>query len=131
MLVWASTQLSGLLDEPARRAVVEELLRRQQPDGGWTLDSLGEWKKHEEAPPSVGSNAYATAFAAFVLEAAGGERTSPKIARALDWLREHQDRESGAWVAESMNKRYETGSMPLNFMRDAATGFAVLALLGR
>jgi hypothetical protein len=28
-----------------------------------------------------------------------------------------------------MNKKYEAGSMPLLFMRDAATAFAALALL--
>jgi hypothetical protein len=30
----------------------------------------------------------------------------------------------------SFNKQYEAGSMQIEFMRDAATGFAVLALLG-
>jgi hypothetical protein len=30
-----------------------------------------------------------------------------------------------------MNKRREPGSMPEGFMRDAATAFAVLALIGQ
>ena len=49
--------------------------------------------------------------------------------RALAWLEAHQDHQSGYWAAESMNKRHEAGTMPALFMRDAATGFATLALL--
>jgi hypothetical protein len=42
----------------------------------------------------------------------------------------HQDRESGYWAADSMNKQYEADSMPSRFMQDAATAFAALGLLG-
>ncbi len=64
-----------------------------------------------------------------MLQTAGVPRAHPQLVRALDWLRSHQDRESGYWAAESMNKQYEPGSMPVRFMRDAATSFAALALL--
>jgi len=37
---------------------------------------------------------------------------------------------SGAWSAVSMNKEFPAGSQQAKFMSDAATGFAVLALLG-
>jgi hypothetical protein len=51
------------------------------------------------------------------------------MSRALAWLKSHQDQESGAWHADSMNKRYPADSMQVLFMQDAATAFASLALL--
>jgi len=129
ILLWASLQLSGLLPEPDRNAVVNEVWRKQQADGGWTLESLGPWRKHPEAPPATGSNSYATGLAAFTLEQAGVRRSDARMSRALAWLEAHQDPQSGYWAAESMNKPHDAGSMPAQFMRDAATGFASLALL--
>jgi squalene-hopene/tetraprenyl-beta-curcumene cyclase len=131
MLLWASTTMPELLSKSEKYALVDEILRRQQPDGAWTIESLGGFRKHEEAPAVSGGNAYATALAAFVLERAGARRKDAHVAQALQWLRAHQDRKSGYWDAVSMNKRYEEGSMQQGFMRDAATSFAVLALSGR
>jgi squalene-hopene/tetraprenyl-beta-curcumene cyclase len=131
MLLWASTTMPDLLNKSEKRALVDEVLKRQQPDGAWTIESLGRFKKHEEAPAASGGNAYATALTAFILERAGARRKDAHVTQALQWLREHQDRKSGYWDAASMNKRYEEGSMQQGFMRDAATSFAVLALLGR
>ena len=127
-LVWASSKLEGLLADADRKAIVNELAGKQQADGGWTLDSLGPWSKHADAPPTTGSNAYATALAAFVLERAGFSAPNAILERALQWLRTHQE-ESGYWEAQSMNTRYEPGSMPSQFMRDVATGYAALALI--
>lgn len=59
---------------------------------------------------------------------AKADRKNAGLDKALAWLRAHQNRESGFWDASSMNKQYED-PMPLRFMRDAATGYAVLALL--
>ena len=70
----------------------------------------------------------ATALAAFVLKESGVPAANLKLMRALNWLRSHQDK-GGYWAAESMNRKYDAGSMPALFMRDAATAFAVLALL--
>ena len=55
--------------------------------------------------------------------------SDPRLAHALLWLTSHQNRESGAWPALSMNKQYPAGSMPSFFMQDAATAFASLALI--
>lgn len=123
-LLWASTKSRELIAAPARRALIDEALQKQQPDGGWTIESLGPWAAHPDAPASSGSNAYATAFTAYVLQQAGA--ASP---RALDWLKAHQDPQTGAWPAVSMNKHYPAGSMEEKFLQDAATAFASLALI--
>ena len=112
-----------------KREWIEEAFSKQAGDGGWTAASIGPWKARAEAPPSAGSDSYATAFVAFALLEAGVKPGDARMARALGWLRSHQDAKAGYWDAVSMNKRYEPGSMPDLFMRDAATGFAAAALL--
>jgi squalene-hopene/tetraprenyl-beta-curcumene cyclase len=129
MLLWASSKLPDALPRADKQAVVDDIFAKQQADGGWTIASLGPWKERTGAPPSSGSNSYATGLAAFALEQAGIGRTDEKLAHALVWLRSHQDREGGFWAADSMNKQYEPESMPRLFMRDAATAFASMALL--
>jgi squalene-hopene/tetraprenyl-beta-curcumene cyclase len=128
-LVWAATRLPSALPKQTRKAIVAEALSKQQGDGGWTLESLGRWKPHPQAPDSSGSNAYATAFTAFVLREAGVSHSHPPLAKALAWLRLNQSRKLGHWSASSMNKHYPDGSMQARFMQDAATAFATLALL--
>jgi squalene-hopene/tetraprenyl-beta-curcumene cyclase len=128
MILWAATRLPEVMDDAARRELIAEILSRQRPDGGWDSVSLGPWRAHPQAPSSAGTDAYATALVAFVLERAGVKRANPSLARALDWLRSHQEKD-GSWAAVSMNKRYPENSQQFYFMRDAATGFAVLALL--
>ncbi len=127
-LVWASSKLPAALPEPDRSATIREVLDKQQADGGWTVESLGPWGPHPEAPPAGGSNSYATAVVTFMLQRSGVPGSHPGLVKARAWLRSHQDPEGGYWAAESMNRRYEE-PMPLRFMRDAATAFASLALL--
>ncbi len=129
ILLWASSRLHDLLPETGRQAILEEVWRKQEVDGGWTLQSLGAWKKRADAPPAEGSNGYATGLAAFTLQRAGVPGSDTRLARSLAWLKTHQDPESGFWSAESMNHRHEAGSMPALFMRDAATSYATLALV--
>jgi hypothetical protein len=124
--------MPSVLSAEAKRAIVDEVLKKQQRDGGWSLDALGPWSEHPSAPASLdraGSNSYATAFTAYVLREAraGGARTDA----ALAWLRSHQDRTTGAWPAASMNKTYPPGSMEEKFLQDAATGFAAAVLSER
>jgi squalene-hopene/tetraprenyl-beta-curcumene cyclase len=131
MLLWATAGFPEALPAAARRAIVDEVWKKQQADGSWTTDALGPFQAHAKAPRAEGSNAYATAFAAYVMQQAAGDPANPKLARALDWLRAHQNLECGCWQAVSMNEQYESGSMPTKFMADAATSFAVLALLAQ
>ncbi len=130
-ILWAATKVPDLIPAAARQATIDEVLAKQQPDGGWTLESLGPWDEHAAAPPSVtpgASHAYATAFTTYVLKQATGGAMRSRIGRATDWLKAHQDRQTGAWPAVSMNKTYPAGSMEEKFLQDAATAFAVLAL---
>jgi squalene-hopene/tetraprenyl-beta-curcumene cyclase len=132
MTLWASTKLPEVMTPAARQATIDELLRKQRPDGGWSLETLGPWASHPTAPKSLDvkrSDSYATAFTAYVLKVAGGKGASKQTDRALDWLRTHQDHETGAWPAVSLNKVYPAGSMEESFLQDAATAFAVLALI--
>lgn len=86
-VLWASSKLPAALPQSMRRPLIDEILRKQQADGGWTLESLGSWRPHSKAPRSTGSsNSYATGFVAFVLEQAGLARSHPDLIRALDWL---------------------------------------------
>jgi squalene-hopene/tetraprenyl-beta-curcumene cyclase len=127
--LWASTTALPLLNARARGALVAEAFARQQPDGGWTTESLGPWMAHPDAPPAAGSHAYATAYTTFVLQRAGVPPSHPGLAKALDWLRSRQDPSTGAWPAVSMNKRYPDGSMQSLFMQDAATALAAATLV--
>jgi len=129
-LLWASSKLRGLLTSADKHAILDELWRKQEPDGGWTVQSFGEWKKREAAAPAVGSNAYITALAAFTTQQAGVPPSQPELAKALAWLRMHQDSQSGSWAADSMNHEHSAyGPIPEKFMTDAATGYATAALL--
>jgi hypothetical protein len=119
----------SLVPDSLRKSIAADALNKQQPDGGWTIESLGPWMTHADAPPSSGSNAYATAFTTFALLRGGVAVSDPKLTTALNWLQSHQDPATGAWAAVSMNKRYPEGSMESRFMQDAATAFASLALL--
>jgi hypothetical protein len=128
LLLWASSELPGLLPDAVRKSLIAEVQGKQNPSGGWTLESLGPWEKHTHAPPAEGSNNYATGLAAFVLQKAGIKRTDPGMSKALNWLRSQQDAQTGSWAADSMNKNHDD-PMTSRFMQDAATAFAVLALV--
>jgi squalene-hopene/tetraprenyl-beta-curcumene cyclase len=130
-MLWATTKLPQVMSAAARQATIDEILQKQQPDGGWTLESLGPWDEHPAAPvsPAAGaSNSYATAFTTYVLKQAAGNSVRSRVGRALDWLRLHQDGQTGAWPTVSMNKKYPAGSMEEKFLTDAATAFAAAAL---
>src|SRR5688500_5372072 len=122
-LLWASSKLESSLPPAARTALVAEVLSKQAPDGGWTIDSLGPWMAHADAPPRTGSSNYATAFTTYVLQRARVPASTLALVRARTWLTGRQDT-TGAWPDQSMNKRRPAGSMEALFMQDAATAFA-------
>jgi squalene-hopene/tetraprenyl-beta-curcumene cyclase len=118
----------GILAPEKQRAIVDDLLRVQQDDGGWSMASLGSWKRVDNTPLDARSDGYATGLVAYVLQAAGDPRAKAQVARALAWLVTHQDPATGVWFATSLNKQRDPASDAGRFMNDAATAYAVLAL---
>src|SRR5262249_14223601 len=56
-MLWASAKLPAAMAEASRHSTIEELLKKQQPDGGWTIESLGPWTEHPDAPASPAAGA--------------------------------------------------------------------------
>jgi squalene-hopene/tetraprenyl-beta-curcumene cyclase len=131
MLVWASAKIPGLLSSAQQKAIAEEALAKQHADGGFSLSSfVGGWKRHDGTPLEIASDGYATGLVAYALEQMGMPRDQPQLQRALNWLRQNQDKTEGRWLAYSLNKQRDLSSDVGKFMSDAATAYAVLALQG-
>jgi hypothetical protein len=131
LLLWASTKLPGLMTEPERAALKAEILRRQQPDGGWSLTTLGTWKRHDSSPFDSRSDGFATGLTVLALDESGVGKNSPEVARGVQWLLANQSKTDGLWPAYSLNLHRDPASDAGLFMSDAATAFAVMALDSR
>lgn len=130
-LLWAAAKLPGLIEAERQRAIISELLSKQQSDGGWSLSSLiGEWKREDGTPQETKSDGYATGLVIFALQEAGLTPDNARVKRGVAWLTGNQDTTEGSWLAYSLNKNEEHHMSPATalFMSDAATGYAVLAL---
>lgn len=124
-LLWASVKVDGLMTEANRRATVRELLALQRSDGGWSLPSLGDFKRWDGTPndKNAPSDGYATGLAVFVMRQAGIPATDERIKRGVAWLKANQ-RESGRWFTRSLNRD------DYHYISNAGTGFAATALHG-
>ena len=152
--VWgllASTFLGGVLSDAERNELIDQLERRRNDDGGWSVDGLGIWRWNRTTPPfeSPGtrdralvakSDGYATGLIVYALRRAGLPVEHPAVNSGLRWLKANQqpvevgDRSWPAWRAHSLNYDREHGGAKGEpwrrlFMSDAATGFASLALI--
>ncbi len=123
----ASSDLQGLLTEPERTKLTEEVLALQRDDGGWSLASLGEFRRSDGTPEDTNSDGLATGFVLDALRSSGLPRTHAGVAKGLEWLRRNQQKDGG-WAAVSLNKKRDPKSHVGRFMSDAATAYAVLAL---
>jgi squalene-hopene/tetraprenyl-beta-curcumene cyclase len=128
MLLWASGGIADLLSAEERQAVVDTLCSRQRADGGWSVASLGQYKRGDNTPLDTVSDGYATGLVAYALQRAGVGATDAHVSRAIGWLVEHQDHTTGTWTASSLNKQRDPTTDIGKFMSDAATAYAVLAL---
>jgi squalene-hopene/tetraprenyl-beta-curcumene cyclase len=123
MLLWASTKVDGLMSPEARDAAVRKLLAAQKEDGGWTLNSMGDYTRHDgtvnaqDAP----SDGYATGLTVYVLRLAGIPAERAELARGVAWLKSHQ-RESGRWFTRSPSTDNH------HFLTHTGTAYAVMAL---
>lgn len=131
LLLWAARKLPGLIDLDRQKAIIRELLEKQQADGGWSLSSLaGDWKRSDGTPQETKSDGYATGLITFALQQAGVSPKGAALKRGIAWLITNQDKTEGCWPAYSLNKDQEHHISPETalFMNDAATSYAVLSL---
>ena len=131
LLLWAAAKLQGLLEPDREKAIIAELLEKQQADGGWSLSSLSvNWKRADGTSQETKSDGYATGLITFVLQQAGFPRESAELKLGLAWLTSNQDKTEGSWAAYSLNKNNGHHISPETalFMTDAATSYAVLSL---
>jgi subtilisin family serine protease len=130
ILLWASAKLPGVLDGAQQKAIIDDVLSKQQADGGWCVSSLMErWKRADGTPEVKDSDGYATGLIVLALEQTGVSDGDVRLKRAVSWLVHNQSRWDGHWTAYSVNKRhYNPFYGGARFMDDAATAYAVLAL---
>ncbi len=130
MLLAASTKLPDLLTPAQQKVVIADVFSKQQPDGGFSLSSfVGDWKRHDKTPLDTRSDGYATGVVVMALRRAGVAVEQPQLKKAVAWLRTNQSKPDGRWYAYSLNKERDLASDVGKFMSDAATAYAVLALL--
>jgi squalene-hopene/tetraprenyl-beta-curcumene cyclase len=146
----ASTRVKGVVTDAQRSALIDELVRTQRNDGGWSLETMGPWRWSKTVPPvkSPGdldaalltqSDGYATGLVVYTLKQAGVASSDAAIRQGVRWLEANQ-RASGVpdvpgrgWLAHSLNYDREHGGEKGEpwrrlFMSDTATAFAILAL---
>ncbi len=141
-LLWTSTKWPGLLSPEQQKAIIREALGKQQSDGGWRLASIvwrwngwhvrsivNLWLREDGTPLDGKSDGVATGLITLVLQQAGVPGDNAQLQRGRAWLLTHQNSTDGSWPATSVNKRHHISSDTGRFMSDAATAYAVLALL--
>ena len=127
MGLWATGWLPNALTAAQRQSVIDAVFAKQRDDGGWSSSTLASWTRADGTPQDSASDGYATGLVVLALERAGV--SDPRVRRGLDWLSHHQDATTGAWFASSLNKKRDPSTDIGKFMSDAATAYAVLALL--
>jgi len=128
MVLWASSKLPALLTVDQQRAIIDAANAKQQNDGGWTMATLGSWKRVDSTALDTASDGYATGLITLALQQAGVPPTDAHVGKGLAWLAGHQDASTGMWSATSLNKQRDPASDAGKFMSDAATAYAALAL---
>ena len=131
VVLWASSKLSGLLTPEEQAALAKHVFALQQADGGWSMTSLGSWKRHDATPLETRGDGLATGLAVLAMEQAGLAANDPRLENGLAWLEKNQDPTEGFWPAWSLNKQRDPKSDIGRFMTDAATAYATLALQNR
>jgi len=113
-LLWAATELPGLLDDARKQQLVQMIERHQRADGGWSIRNFAlpeEWGKGNRAEklraelefPDPPSDGHMTGLAIIVLRKAGVPAGDPRIQKGVSWLKTNQ-RSSGRWWTRSLNR---------------------------
>ncbi len=148
--VWmllGSVRWPGLLTQPECEELIGELKLRQNPDGGWSLWSLGPWQWSKAKPPFEPSakldlklleqsDGYATGLISYALLQAEVPARDLAVVRATAWLKSNQQdiqvdqHRWKCWRAPSLNHGDKpAGSWERMMMSDLATAFGALALV--
>ena len=127
-VVWSASESGSAV--PATETNIQKLIALQNPDGGWSIDTLNTWKKLGPFPYSaVGvSDGNGTSFAFMVLTSVAGAKPNPAAAAAIQkartWLAANQNAD-GSWGGDSVNFADQEHEQ-LEF--NAATAFALRGL---
>jgi squalene-hopene/tetraprenyl-beta-curcumene cyclase len=147
----ASAGFKDLLTGAQRDTLIAELVRRQRDEGGWSLEGMGPWRWSKTDPPFAPqgtldaslleqSDGFGTGLIVYTLMRAGLHADHPAVAAGVRWLKTHQqeirvdEQTWSAWRSYSLNVDREHGGPSGEpwrrlFMSDAASAFAVLALV--
>jgi squalene-hopene/tetraprenyl-beta-curcumene cyclase len=131
LILWADSDLHGVIEPAQRQAVIDELVKVQGADGGWSLTRLSSWQRIDGSKLDDERDGMATALITLILEDAGLPIGAPPIKAARRWIAAHQDRATGSMPAKSINKDRDPKADAYLFMTDAATGYAALAMMKR
>jgi len=113
-LLWAASELPGLLDGKREQELIDMIFAHQQPDGGWSIRTFAqpqEWGKGNRAEKlraeaefaNPRSDGHMTGLAIVALRKAGIPAGDPRIQRGVAWLKANQ-RSSGRWWTRSLNR---------------------------
>ena len=127
MAVWASTRLKSLLPSDQCRDLIQTALALQRDDGGWSMASLGTYKRRDDTNLETTSDGYATGLVTLVAQEAGFSDDA-RVRNGLAWLERNQNPQTGQWPAASLNKQRDLSSDAGRFMSDAATAYAAMSL---
>jgi squalene-hopene/tetraprenyl-beta-curcumene cyclase len=113
-LLWAASELPGLLDGKRKQELIDMIFAHQQPDGGWSIRTFAqpqEWGKGNRAEKlraepefaNPSSDGHMTGLAIIALRKAGIPAGDPRVQRGVAWLQANQ-RSSGRWWTRSLNR---------------------------
>ncbi len=124
---WVLARMGSPLPEAETAKIVERLRAAAKADGGWSLVSLGAWKRHNGEVNDLAkaeADGYGTAIVVVALEGLGDSGVAGAVDLAKggrSWLAKHQ-RESGRWFTRSpSNDKY-------HYMTHAGTAWAAYVL---
>jgi len=131
-LLWAATELPGLLDAKQMEQLTTMVFSHQHSDGGWSIRNFAtpeEWGKGNRAAklraePELAdpaSDGHMTGLAIIALRKAGVPASDPRIQRGIQWLLANQ-RASGRWYTRSLNRD------GWQFITYSGTAYPLLAL---